>query len=36
MPRNGKIARLPRDVREQVNLKLDDNLKANEILAGLN
>lgn len=24
MPRNGKIARLPRSIREQLNLKLDD------------
>jgi hypothetical protein len=36
MPRNGKIARLPRKLREEVNLKLDNNIQSDEILAWLN
>jgi hypothetical protein len=36
MPRNGKIARLPRQLREEVNLKLDNNIQGDEILAWLN
>ena len=33
MPRKGKIARLPRHVRHEVNLKLGENVQTKEILA---
>src|SRR5665213_1178488 len=36
MSRHGKIARLPRNLREEVNLKLDNNVQGDEILAWLN
>ena len=36
MGRRGKIARLPREIREQVNHKLDNGLPGNTILAWLN
>src|SRR5580704_11525472 len=34
--RRGKIARLPREVREQLNVRLDDGLEADQILPWLN
>jgi hypothetical protein len=34
--RNGKIARLPRGIREQLNLKLDDGMEAEPLLAWVN
>ena len=36
MTRNGKIARLPRSIREQVNRKLDDGITGVEIVEWLN
>jgi hypothetical protein len=36
MTRNGKIARLPHDIREQLNLRLDDNEEGQPILDWLN
>ena len=36
MTRNGKIARLPRTIREQVNRKLDDGITGVEIVEWLN
>jgi hypothetical protein len=34
--RNGKIARLPREIREQLNIKLDDGMEAGPILEWVN
>lgn len=36
MTRNGKIARLPREIREQINCRLDDGIPGVEIVAWLN
>ena len=33
MSRNGKIARLPRNLREEANFKLDNNVQGEEIFA---
>ena len=36
MTRNGKIARLPRQVRDQLNRRLRDGQKGNQLAAWLN